>query len=77
MSHSAEAGVAALLFAVAGGSWLVSLKLWPYTRCRWCEGTGRNSGSNSRRHGRCRWCKGKPERLRFGARMFRGDRGDE
>jgi len=76
VSHAAEAGVAVLLFAATGGSWLWSLRRHPYTRCRRCDGTGRNSGSTGRRYGRCRKCKGKPERLRFGARMFRGDRGD-
>jgi len=68
------AAIAVGLFVVAGGSWAVSLRLWPYTRCSWCNGTGRNPGSSGRRHGRCWFCKGKPERLRRGARLFRSKR---
>ena len=70
------AAIAIGLIVIAGGSWLVSLRLWPYTRCSWCNGTGRNRGSNGRRHGRCRFCKGKPERLRPGARLVRSRRWD-
>jgi len=69
VSGAAEAGVAVILFAAAGGSWLVSLKLWPYTTCSWCNGTGRNPGSNSKRHGLCLRCKGSPRKLRLGARL--------
>ena len=71
------AGIGALLIAVAGGSWLVSLRLWPYRTCSWCNGTGRNPGSNSKRHGLCRWCKGSPRKLRRGARLFRSRRWDK
>jgi len=71
------AGIGVLVIAIAGGSWLVSLRLWPYTFCRRCRGGGRNSGSNSRRHGRCKKCKGKPERLRPGARLVRSRRWDK
>lgn len=63
------------LIAVAGGSWLASLRLWPYTRRCWrCGGTGQSRGSNSRRYGRCKSCKGKPERLRRGAGLVHGKR---
>lgn len=54
--------------AILLASWLVSLRLWPHTRCSACNGTGRNRGSTSKRYGRCWRCKGAPERLRFGAR---------
>ena len=60
------------LFALgAGAAWLVSLRLWPYTTCSWCDGTGRNPGSNSKRHGLCWRCKGSPRKLRRGARLVR------
>ena len=57
------------LVVLAAAGWLGSLYMWPYTRCRWCTGSGRNSGSTGRRYGKCRFCKGQPERLRFGARL--------
>jgi DnaJ-class molecular chaperone len=73
VNHGTLAGIAAGLIAVAAGSWLVSLRLWPYKTCSWCDGTGRSPGSNSRRHGLCWRCKGTPRKLRRGARLFRGD----
>jgi len=69
VSHAAVAGAAVILIAIVGGSWIVSLRQWPYTFCRRCRGRGRNSGSTGSRYGRCRKCKGKPEKLRFGARL--------
>lgn len=48
--------------------WLVSLWIWPYTRCRWCSGSGNNTGSNQRRWGNCRRCGGSGARRRFGAK---------
>jgi DnaJ-class molecular chaperone len=54
------------LIALAG--WVISLYLWPYAPCGKCGGSGRNPGSNSRRHGQCRRCKGGGRRTRLGAR---------
>jgi hypothetical protein len=54
------------LIALAG--WAVSLYLWPFAPCGKCLGSGRNPGSNSKRHGQCRRCKGAGRRIRFGAR---------
>jgi DnaJ-class molecular chaperone len=64
-------GIAVALIAIGGGGWLVSLWLWPYKTCSWCDGTGRSPGSNSRRHGLCWRCKGSPRKLRRGARMVK------
>ncbi len=57
----------AVLAAVAGQA--VACWLWPLTRCRACQGSRRNRGSNSRRWGRCRRCGGTGERVRIGARL--------
>lgn len=63
-------GLIAVLVLVAAGGWALSLLVHPFTSCRRCNGTGRNTGSTGRAYGRCRSCKGKPERLRFGARLL-------
>lgn len=47
--------------------WAVSRLFWPYRPCPRCDGTGRNPGSNERRHGDCRRCKGARRIRRFGA----------
>lgn len=54
------------LAALAG--WVVSLYLWPYAPCGKCQGSGRNPGSNSKRHGQCRRCLGAGKRIRPGAK---------
>lgn len=61
-------GFAALVGAVAGGNWMWHLRRHPIGKCRWCKGTGQNSGSRRTRYGRCRHCKG-GERVRFGATL--------
>jgi hypothetical protein len=48
--------------------WVISLYLWPFAPCGKCGGTGRNRGSNGKRHGQCRRCKGASRRTRIGAR---------
>lgn len=54
--------------AISYGGWRVSLRLWPYAPCRWCNGAGTSPGSNRKRLGRCRRCGGSGRRLRRGAR---------
>jgi DnaJ-class molecular chaperone len=51
------------------GYWL-SLKIWPYTGCGKCGGTGRNGGSNRKRWGYCRKCGGSGRKWRLGVRVF-------
>ena len=49
-------------------AWVVISRLfWPYKPCGRCKGTGRNLGSNDRRHGDCRRCKGARRVRRAGA----------
>lgn len=50
--------------------WRISLKLWPFARCRRCDGSGRNEGSNRKRWGYCRKCDGSGRRERFGLHWF-------
>ena len=48
--------------------WAGSLYLWPFAPCRKCGGSGRNRGSDGKRHGECRRCKTSGRRIRIGAR---------
>ncbi len=52
---SAGLGLTAMALALA---WLISRLLWPCKPCPRCHGSGRNPGSNTRRHGNCKRCKG-------------------
>ena len=60
-----------LVLAILGlsAAWLVSRLFWPYKPCRRCKASGRNRGSNQRRHGNCRRCKGTRRIRRLGARQ--------
>ena len=62
-------GPGGLALAAAGlsAAWVISRLFWPYKPCRKCAATGRNRGSNARRHGDCRRCKGTRRVRRFGA----------
>lgn len=57
--------------ALAGAiGYCASLKIWPWTYCRRCQGAGRNAGSNPKRFGLCRGCGGSGRKKRLGARMI-------
>lgn len=45
----------------------VSRWRWPYKPCSSCKASGRNKGSNSRRHGDCKRCRGTRRVQRPGA----------
>jgi DnaJ-class molecular chaperone len=66
--------VGVLVAAGAGVGYWVSLRLYPYTACPKCGGSGRNAGSNRRRWGSCRRCGGSGKRWRWGVRVFMNDR---
>lgn len=62
-----------VLIIIAGvlaiwGARTLSLFLWPYSKCLWCRGKGRNLGSNSDRWGNCFRCGGAGKKLRRGAK---------
>ena len=63
-------GPGGLALAVAGlaAAWLISRLFWPYRPCPRCKASGRNRGSNKRRHGDCKRCEGTRRVRRFGAR---------
>lgn len=63
-------GVAAVAITVPvlAGVFVVSRWRWPYRPCSRCKATGRNKGSNSRRHGDCKRCGGTRRVQRPGAR---------
>jgi hypothetical protein len=64
------AGLLVIAAAAFGTGYLVSLRLWPETRCGRCEGSGRNAGSTSKRFGRCRSCAGSGRKPRLGTRII-------
>lgn len=60
-------GVALTALGLAA-AWFVSCWRWPYKPCPKCQGSGRNRGSNRRRHGDCKRCGGDRRVQRPGAR---------
>lgn len=59
-----------ILGLIAAAGWVISLYRWPYAPCGKCEGSGKNPGSNGKRHGQCRRCKGAGRRQRIGAKTI-------
>lgn len=59
-----------MLAAAGFTGWWISLRFWPYTACKRCNGTGRNGGSNRSRWGVCRRCNGSGKRERLAHRML-------
>jgi DnaJ-class molecular chaperone len=55
---------------ISAAGYLISLKRWPYTPCRRCQGTGRNAGSTRKRYGRCKRCEGSGRKPRLGTRVI-------
>ncbi len=64
-------GIIAGCIAALIAGYVFSLYVWPWAPCRWCGGTGRNAGSNSRRHGDCRFCNRTGRRQRLGSKAVR------
>jgi len=64
------AALLVLVALVCGAGYWVSLKVWPETSCKRCDGSGRNAGSNARRFGRCKGCAGTGRKPRAGTRML-------
>lgn len=62
-------GVLIIAALACGAGYLVSLKIWPETKCGRCGGSGRNAGSTSKRFGKCRRCAGTGRKPRFGNRI--------
>jgi hypothetical protein len=50
----------------------LSLKAYPFTKCRFCDGRGRFNGKGfySYAHGRCPKCGGSGRKDRLGVRLF-------
>ena len=62
-----SAGIA----AVAGLLYYASLRLYPYTKCRWCDGVGRKRMPGLKRFwGECHACSGRGRKQRLGARLL-------
>lgn len=58
-----------LIIAAITAAYTASLFLWPFRPCSRCLGTGRNAGSNRKRHGDCARCHGAGRRQRIGSRF--------
>jgi len=63
-------GPVILLGLAAAAGYAGSLYLWPFRPCGRCKGTGRNSGSSSKRFGECKRCGGSGRRRRLGAKTI-------
>jgi hypothetical protein len=57
-----------LVCLICAAWWVVSRWAWPWRPCPRCKGSGRNRGSDKRRHGDCKRCGGSHRVRRFGAR---------
>ena len=53
-----------------GAGYLVSLRIWPETKCGRCGGGGRNRGSSAKRFGTCKRCAGSGRKPRLGNRIL-------
>ncbi|MCW2889237.1 MAG: hypothetical protein QOE54_4488 [Streptosporangiaceae bacterium] len=73
-AQSGSSGNGGLILFLMVAGWVayqvIAAKVWPFARCRACDGKGRNSGSNRNRWGRCRKCDGTGRRERFAVRLF-------
>jgi DnaJ-class molecular chaperone len=63
---------AALIVAalICGAGYLVSLRIWPETTCKRCDGSGKNAGSTSQRFGQCKRCNRTGRVPRAGTRLL-------
>ena len=53
-----------------GAGYLISLRIWPETKCGRCDGSGRNAGSTAKRFGKCKRCAGTGRKPRAGTRIL-------
>ncbi len=60
----------AVILGVLAAVWVIRALFWPYTKCSWCKGTGRNWGSTSKRFGYCWFCKRTGRRQVLGSRAL-------
>ena len=72
-SASGTAG-AALLLAVAA-CYAVGCVVWPFTKCRRCDGIGRHHSPGRAYWRDCGRCRGTGARVRFGRRVYGRARG--
>ncbi len=73
-SASGTAGALALL-AVAAGGYVVGCVVWPFTKCRRCDGIGRHHSPGRAYWRDCRRCRGTGARVRLGRRVYAKARG--
>lgn len=63
--------LAATAVVTTAAGYALSCLLWPFARCRICDGHGHHSPKRNRRISRpCWWCKGGGRRLRLGRRLW-------
>lgn len=63
-------GFLAVVLIGSGIAYAVSCWLFPFARCRACDGTGRKYNGDRSGFRDCWWCKGATRRLRIGRRLF-------
>jgi len=60
-----------IFVVVLAAGYFVSLRIHPFTKCRFCNGTGRHFGAvYTYAHRRCRKCGGTGRQDRLGGRVF-------
>jgi hypothetical protein len=73
-NHPGSSGNGGLVLFSVAAVWVVyqvvAAKVWPFARCRSCDGLGRNGGSSGKRWGTCRKCSGSGRRQRLAVRLF-------
>lgn len=70
MRSSAVTFVVFLALAGASVAYYLACKIWPFTACGRCEGSGRRRSPSGRNWRSCKKCKGSGTRLRTGRRIW-------
>lgn len=64
-------GIIVILGILVVVSYYLSLKMHPFTKCKFCNGSGKHYGTTyANAHRRCRKCAGTGRKDRLGARLF-------
>jgi hypothetical protein len=61
---------ATTIVLVLVGVYVLACWLWPFGKCRFCQGRATRNTLIRRRIRPCRWCKASGKRLRHGRRIF-------
>lgn len=70
MKSSVVAFAVLLSLTASAAGYYGVCRLWPFTACRRCEGSGRKRSPSGRNWRSCKKCKGSGSRLRTGRRVW-------